>query len=110
VGTYPTALVAKHNGVPFYVLADTLKFDATSLLGYRFHVEDVPARQVPGPDGVTDYEVAGQLFDVTPAELIEGIITERGVFAAAAVGPLMVSLPRSAFIDGLIPAWARHAL
>lgn len=110
VGTYPTALVARDAGVPFYILADTLKFDLTTLLGLAFRVEGVPPSQVPGPEGASKFDVVGPLFDVTPARLVSGLVTEAGVFNPTAAGPLMAGLPRSSFIDTLIPAWARHAL
>ncbi len=54
VGTYPAALVAKTHGVPFYVAADTLKFDPTTLIGLPYVIEtlkrdDILKQKIPRP-------------------------------------------------------------
>jgi len=85
IGTYSVAVLAKAHGIPFYVAAPYSTIDLNTKSG-----EDIPIEQrnplevttIHGshpvaPQGVTVYNPA---FDVTPAELIAGIITERGVF------------------------------
>jgi methylthioribose-1-phosphate isomerase len=83
IGTYSLAVLAKHHGVPFYVAAplSTVDYDIES--GAEIPVEE------RSPDEITrikdvqftieDIDVATPAFDVTPSELIHGIITEKGV-------------------------------
>ena len=83
IGTYALAVLAKRHGIPFYVAAPLSTFDPTIPDGSHIPIEERPASEVTGyrdrrwaPEGVT---VRNPAFDVTPAELITGIITERGV-------------------------------
>jgi methylthioribose-1-phosphate isomerase len=97
IGTYLKALAAKDNGVPFYVALPSPTIDFTLLDG----VSEIPIEQrgaeeqstMTGrtadgrietvqivPDGSA---VANYAFDVTPARLVTGLITERGVLKAS---------------------------
>jgi methylthioribose-1-phosphate isomerase len=83
IGTYGVALLARAHGIPFYVAAPSTTFDLTIPDGSAIPIElREPAEITHGfgrataPAGVDVYNPA---FDVTPAELIAGIITERGV-------------------------------
>jgi methylthioribose-1-phosphate isomerase len=83
IGTYGVALLAKAHGIPFYVAAPSSTFDMTLADGSGIPIEQRDPREVTdgfgrttAPEGVAVYNPA---FDVTPAELIAGIITERGV-------------------------------
>jgi methylthioribose-1-phosphate isomerase len=83
IGTYALAVLAKRHGIPFYVAAPLSTFDAKIPNGSRIPIEERPAAEVTGyretrwaPEGVA---VRNPAFDVTPAELITGIITERGI-------------------------------
>jgi methylthioribose-1-phosphate isomerase len=83
IGTYPLAVLAKRHRIPFYVAAPLSTFDPKIANGPRIPIEERPAAEVTGyrdrrwaPKGVA---VRNPAFDVTPAELITGIITERGV-------------------------------
>lgn len=83
IGTYGVAVLAKAHGIPFYVAAPSSTFDLTLSDGSGIPIEQRdPAEVTHGlgrqtaPDGVGVYNPA---FDVTPAALISGIITERGV-------------------------------
>jgi methylthioribose-1-phosphate isomerase len=83
IGTYALAVLAKRHGIPFYVAAPLSTFDPKIPNGSRIPIEERPADEVTGyrgrrwaPEGVA---VRNPAFDVTPAELISGIITERGV-------------------------------
>ena len=85
IGTYSLALVARAHDVPFYVAAPSSTVDLATPDGSRIPIEerarDELARvgdRMLAPDGVPVWNPA---FDVTPAELITGIITDRGVFA-----------------------------
>jgi methylthioribose-1-phosphate isomerase len=85
IGTYQIALIAKQHGIPFYVAAPLSTFDLQS------NPEDVIIEQRNGsevtgigdkktaPDGIN---VINPAFDMTPPELISGIITEKGIAKA----------------------------
>jgi methylthioribose-1-phosphate isomerase len=86
IGTYALAVLAKRHGIPFYVAAPLSTFDAKIPDGTHIPIEERPADEVTGyrdqrwaPLGV---KVRNPAFDVTPAELITGIITEKGVVLA----------------------------
>jgi methylthioribose-1-phosphate isomerase len=83
IGTYSVALLARAHGIPFYVAAPSSTFDLTTPDGSAIPIEQRDPREVThgfgrqtAPEGVDVYNPA---FDVTPAELIAGIITEAGV-------------------------------
>ena len=100
IGTYLKALAAHDNDVPFYVALPSPTIDWTVQDGVReIPIEERDQREIThvmgvGPDDrVTDVRVtpagtqAGNpAFDVTPARLVTGLITERGVSAASAEG------------------------
>ena len=83
IGTYSLAVLAKHHGVPFYVAAplSTVDYDIES--GADIPVEERSPDEVTRIKGVQftieDIDVTTPAFDVTPAELIDGIITEKGI-------------------------------
>ncbi|MCC6189420.1 MAG: translation initiation factor eIF-2B [Anaerolineales bacterium] len=110
VGTYPTALVAKAHGVPFYIAADTLKFDASTLLGLPFRVDPIHRHEVLGGQYPPEVQVVGRLFDETPPELVTAIISERGLLSPAACVTVMWQAPLSERLNALLPAWARGEL
>jgi methylthioribose-1-phosphate isomerase len=83
IGTYALAVLAKRHGIPFYVAAPLSTFDLSLPDGSTIPIEERGAEEVTGyretrwaPQGVS---VRNPAFDVTPAELITGIITEKGV-------------------------------
>jgi len=83
IGTYGVAVLAKHHGIPFYVAAPSSTFDLSLDSGDAIPIEERGSDEVThgfgrqtAPDGCKVYAPA---FDVTPAELIAGIITERGL-------------------------------
>ena len=89
IGTYSVALLAKAHGIPFYVAAPTSTFDLTLATGAEIPIEQRSSREIThgfgkqtAPDGVSVYNPA---FDVTPAELIAAIITERGLIQPVTV-------------------------
>lgn len=82
IGTYGVALLARAHGIPFYVAAPSSTFDLNLPTGEAIPIEQRDGREVThgfgrqtAPDGIKVYNPA---FDVTPAPLIAGIITERG--------------------------------
>ena len=86
IGTFGVALLARHFGIPFYVAAPVSTIDPATPTGASIPIEErtplevttIGSTQVT-PDGVPVYNFA---FDVTPAELIAGIITDRGLLKA----------------------------
>jgi methylthioribose-1-phosphate isomerase len=84
IGTYSVALLAKAHDVPFYVAAPSSTFDLATPHGDLIPIEERTPREVTHPtdescivpQGVAVHNFA---FDVTPAGLIAGIITEKGV-------------------------------
>jgi methylthioribose-1-phosphate isomerase len=83
IGTYSLAVLAKRHAIPFYVAAPLSTFDPKIPDGSHITIEERPAGEVTGyrdvrwaPQGV---KVRNPAFDVTPADLITGIICEKGV-------------------------------
>lgn len=84
IGTSGVAILAKHYGIPFYVLGPTSTIDLDTPTGDAIPIEQRPAHEVTemwyeksmAPEGVKVYNPA---FDVTDHELITGIITEHGI-------------------------------
>ncbi|MEJ5230363.1 MAG: S-methyl-5-thioribose-1-phosphate isomerase, partial [Pseudothermotoga sp.] len=83
IGTYNLAIVAKHHNVPFYVVAPTSTIDLKTPTGKDIPIEERSADEVRriGNTFVAPEEspVFNPAFDVTPAQLISGIITEKGI-------------------------------
>jgi methylthioribose-1-phosphate isomerase len=85
IGTYQIAVLAKENGVPFYVAAPLSTFDLSIPDGEHIPIEERPAAEVTHLQGVRiapDVQAAHPAFDVTPAKYIAAIFTERGVARA----------------------------
>ena len=83
IGTYPLAVLARHHGIPFYVAAPVSTVDLRTPTGADIPIEERSPEEVPSPLGVSFAEAAtpaaNPAFDVTPAELITAIVTDRGV-------------------------------
>ncbi len=86
IGTYMLAVLARRHGLPFYVAAPTSSFDPKIADGSAIPIEERAGQEVTGyrgvrwaPEGV---KVRNPAFDVTPAELISGIVCEKGVVLA----------------------------
>jgi len=83
IGTYNLAVLARHHNIPFYVAAPSSTFDMSLEDGGQIPIEERAAEEITegfgprtAPTGVKTYSPA---FDVTPADLITAIITERGI-------------------------------
>ncbi|MCK4341567.1 MAG: S-methyl-5-thioribose-1-phosphate isomerase [Phycisphaerae bacterium] len=83
IGTYSLALAARHHGIPFYVAAPLSTFDRSLRSGKEIPIEERPEDEVRCafgkpfvPPKVPCHNPA---FDVTPAALLTGIVTEKGV-------------------------------
>lgn len=85
IGTYLKALAAKDNDVPFYVALPYTTFDAGTATGADVPIEERSADEVTHVAGeggsirVTASGAANPAFDVTPARLVTGYLTERGL-------------------------------
>ena len=83
IGTYTVAVLAKENGVPFYVAAPLSTVDLATPSGEMIPIEQRPAEEVTAIQGVPiapeGIAVQNPAFDVTPHGYIAAIITERGV-------------------------------
>jgi len=83
IGTYSVAVLARENGIPFYVAAPISTLDLTMESGQLIPIEERSTREVThvrevalAPAGI---EVANPAFDVTPHRYVDAIITERGI-------------------------------
>ena len=83
IGTYQIAVLARRHAIPFYVAVPLSTIDATIAHGADIPIEERGADEITGygelrwaPAGIT---VRNPVFDITPAELITGLITEHGV-------------------------------
>ncbi len=83
VGTYSVAVLAKAHNVPFYVAAPSTTFDLALSCGAEIPIEERSSDEIrvgfgipTAPENVGFFSPA---FDVTPAELVTGLITERGI-------------------------------
>jgi methylthioribose-1-phosphate isomerase len=84
IGTYGLALAAKAHGIPFYVAAPTSTVDLATPNGAAIPIEQREAHEVASWQGTRTAPLGVQVwnpaFDMTPAALITGIITDKGIF------------------------------
>ena len=79
IGTYQLALAAERVGIPFYVLCETLKFDPR-LRSEEVDLEEKEPSEVIAPRILpAEIRVKNPHFDITPLELVTGIVTENGL-------------------------------
>ena len=79
IGTYQLALAAERASLPFYVLCETLKFDPR-LRGDEVDLEEKEPSEVAKPGILpSEVRVKNPYFDITPLELVTGIVTENGL-------------------------------
>lgn len=83
IGTYPLAVVAKENNIPFYVAAPSNTFDDNIESGEQINIEQRQENEVSEIQGIKitsdGISVFNPVFDITPAKYITGYITEKGV-------------------------------
>src|SRR5262249_28964103 len=83
IGTYGLAVLARHHGVPFYGAAPWSTIDRATPSGAHIVIEERAAGEARGvagrPTAPAESPVWNPAFDVTPAELITAIVSERGV-------------------------------
>lgn len=85
IGTYSLSILAKEHGIPFYVAAPSSTFDLNMKTGDEIPIEERDSYEVTSFGGTNvapkNIKVYNPAFDVTPAENITAIITEKGVIA-----------------------------
>lgn len=85
IGTYEKAVLAKENGVPFYVAAPVSTFDPRIRSGKDIPIEERSEDEVLCVDGVRiapkESHALNPAFDVTPARYVKGFVTENGIVA-----------------------------
>lgn len=86
IGTYMVAVLANRHNIPFYVAAPLSTIDLNCPTGEQIPIEERASREIThvrdiqlAPDGI---EISNPAFDVTPNDLIHGIITEKGIARA----------------------------
>ena len=86
IGTHGVAILARHFRIPFYVAAPMSSIDMSLATGDQIPIEERDSREIShgfgrqtAPNGIEIYNPA---FDVTPAELVTALITEKGVIQA----------------------------
>ena len=104
VGTYQIAIAARYHNVPFYVAAPLTSVDLSLPSGDRIVIEERPEKELTHVNGMqiaaSGIKAWNPSFDVTPAALITGIITERGI-ATKAAGSDIFDMP--AFVRSVRP-------
>ncbi|MCK4368853.1 MAG: S-methyl-5-thioribose-1-phosphate isomerase [Dehalococcoidales bacterium] len=95
IGTYQLALAAEKAGIPFYVLCETLKFDPRLKSG-EVDLEEKEPSEVVEPGKLPPHvRVKNPCFDITPLELVAGVVTENGLLTPEEV---------ISYIEKLLPA------
>jgi methylthioribose-1-phosphate isomerase len=99
IGTYGLALAARAHGIPFYVAAPSSTLDPATPNGAAIPIEQREAGEVTSWQGSrtapAGMKVWNPAFDMTPAELITAIITDKGIFPPAEVSRLPLTAHRS---------------
>ena len=105
IGTYSLAVLAKENGIPFYVAAPTSTIDLSLADGDEIEIEERPQDEVTSyrglqtaPEGV---EAVNPSFDVTPARYVSAIVTEAGVARQPFNESLLLAVREAAGGSGL---------
>lgn len=92
IGTYMVAVLAKRHNIPFYVACPLSTIDRSIVTGEDIPIEERPSNEVTGyrecqwaAEGVN---VQNPAFDVTPAELVTALITEKGLVEQPTTGKI----------------------
>jgi methylthioribose-1-phosphate isomerase len=100
VGTYPLAVLARHHGVPFVVVAPTSTIDPATADGDAIVVEERDGAEVTSYAGAAvapaDTPAYNPAFDVTPPDLVTALVTEVGVIRPLSSESVRSVLPRTA--------------
>jgi methylthioribose-1-phosphate isomerase len=109
IGTYTLAVLAARHGIPFYVCAPTNSVDLTTPDGSAIEIEERGQDEVLQFRGVRiappGTEARNPVFDITPADLITGIVTEEGVVAGPFEPGLRAASERASTRWTSMPGW-----
>jgi len=98
IGTYQLAITARHHGVKFMVVAPSSTVDMATATGEAIEIELRDPAELLATGGqrtvVDGAEAWNPVFDVTPAELIDAIVTERGVIERPSAAAMQVMFGR----------------
>ncbi|MFT4631885.1 MAG: methylthioribose-1-phosphate isomerase [Candidatus Pseudothioglobus sp.] len=105
IGTLGLAILCQYFGIPFYVACPVSTIDLETLTGAHIHIEQRlgdEVRQVAGIDlAEADTPVFNPAFDVTPAALVTGIITDGGIVTAP-FGPALAAIVAASVRDRVV--------
>jgi len=94
IGTYSLAVLAKENGLPFYIAAPTTTFDLSLASGAEIPIEQRKPEEVTHIRGVqiapTGTEAHNPAFDITPHRYIKAIVTEKGIIRKLGEGQMNI--------------------
>ena len=121
IGTFGRAVICRHIGIPFYVALPSSTLDPDCPCGDRIPIEERSGDEVRFTWGLADdgaftrvrttpagAPARNPAFDVTPAELVDGLITEFGVFPASPEGAARISRARHPVIEARIDRVRGH--
>ncbi|TLX56621.1 S-methyl-5-thioribose-1-phosphate isomerase [Stutzerimonas nosocomialis] len=98
IGTYQLAVTAMHHGVRFMVVAPSSTIDMSLESGEDIPIEERPGHElleVNGQRFAADVEAVNPVFDVTPADLIDVIVTEKGIVERPDAAKMAALMSRS---------------
>ncbi len=81
IGTSQIALAAHEARVPFIVCAETYKFSPETVIGKLVKIEERDPSEIANPDDFPGVKFRNPVFDATPPEYIDAIVTEKGVIS-----------------------------
>ena len=88
VGTYLLALACNEYQIPFYVAGDSLKISKTTDYDNPIRIEEKSSSEIIKETELLKAEVKNIYFDITPARLIRGIITEKGILSPSEISKI----------------------
>ena len=88
IGTLGVAVLAHHYGVPFYVACPASTYDLTTPTGADVTIEQRDPDEVRAPWGLPGVKIHNPAFDVTPADLVTGYITNVGLLTTSELNKL----------------------
>ena len=89
IGTLNVAILCRHFDIPFYVACPSSTYDPNTPTGAEVVIEQREGTEVLGNHAYQQSPVINPAFDVTPGELVTGIITEHGIFQPSALSPAL---------------------
>ncbi len=91
IGTLGVAVLARHYGVPFYVACPASTYDLSTATGAEVEIEQRDPNEVRGDWALPGVNIYNPAFDVTPADLVTGYITNVGLLTVAQLDQLAVA-------------------